>query len=261
MTKQYLEQIQFILEKGETEDLQSAISLVSFHLECSEDKNAELKKILDGVRKNIPIPYIIGYTQIFGLKIIINRDVLNPGPETITLIEKTSESIIKNHSVQVLDLCTGSGAVAVTLASRCNVQITATDISEKALSIARLNALTNNTVINFKQGDLFEPVKGLKFDVLTSNPPYVKSGVINLLPGYVRNFAPVTAIDGGSDGLFFHKAILSEAKDFFNPGGCLFIECEDDQDREVEKIAIKNGWKIKERFPNRHKKIRGFRLE
>ena len=107
---------------------------------------------------------------------------------------------------------------------------------------------------------MFETVKGMKFDVIITNPPYVKSSDIPLLPGFVRDFAPITAIDGGNDGLFFHKAIMSGAKGFLCSGGCLFIECEDDQDKEIEDIAIRSDWEIKEKFPNRHGKIRGFRL-
>ncbi|MFA5248231.1 MAG: HemK/PrmC family methyltransferase [Patescibacteria group bacterium] len=216
--------------------------------------------MLDGVSRNVPIPYIIGYTQICGLNISINRDVLNPGPETVTLIRKTSEYIIKNQASRVLDLCTGSGVVAIVLASMCKATTTATDISEKALAIAKLNAQDNGVKINFILGDLFEPVKGMKFDVITSNPPYVKSSALNLLPEFVRDFAPLTAIDGGADGLFFHRAIMMRAKNFLLSGGSLFIECEDDQDKDVEEIAINFNWEIKERFPNRHQKIRGFRL-
>jgi len=260
MKRPWLKLIRSLLEKGETEDLQSALDLVSFHLDWCEDWDVELEKILDGVSKNMPIPYIIGYTQICGLKISISRDVLNPGPETVTLIKKTSEHINKKHASQILDLCTGSGAVAVVLASKCKADVTATDISEKALALAKLNAIANGVDINFKQGDLLEPAKGMVFDVITSNPPYVKSGVIDSLPRFVRDFAPLKAIDGGADGLFFHKAIMSGAKDFLHSGGSLFLECEDDQDGEVEDVATKFGWEIKEKFPNRHGKIRGFRL-
>jgi len=260
MKRSWLEQIRSLLEKGETEDLQSALDLVSFHLDWCEDWDVELEKILNGVSKNIPIPYIIGYTQICGLKILISRDVLNPGPETVTLIEKTSEYVNRNHVSQALDLCTGSGAVAVVLASKCKVDITATDISEKALALAKLNAAANGVDINFKQGDLFEPAKGQVFDVIISNPPYVKSGAIDSLPRFVRDFAPLKAIDGGVNGLFFHRAIMLKAKDFLRLNGSLFLECEDDQDKEIEDIAIKSGWEIKEIFTNRHGKIRGFRL-
>jgi release factor glutamine methyltransferase len=260
MKRLWLEQIRSHLEKGEIEDLQSALGLASFHLDCCEEGDVELVKIIDGINKNIPIPYIIGYTQICGLKIVINKNVLNPGPETVTLIEKTSEYINRNYTSQVLDLCTGSGAVASVLASKCKADIIATDISEKALALAKLNSIANGVNINFKQGDLFEPVKGMVFDVITSNPPYVKSGAISSLPRFVRDFAPLKAIDGGEDGLFFHRAIMLRAKEFLHPGGSLFLECEDGQDGEIENLAINFGWQIKEKFPNRHGKIRGFRL-
>ncbi len=260
MRKAWLKQIQPLLKKTETEDLQGALALISFHLGHSRYKEKELESILDGIRRNIPIPYIIGYTLVCGLKIIINKDVLNPGPETVTLIEKAGE-YINNHSLlRILDLCTGSGAIAVVLAKKCNVDVVATDISTKVLAVAKLNAVENEVDINFLQGNLFAPVNGMVFGAIITNPPYVKSGAINQLPGFVRNFAPLTAINGGEDGLFFHKTILTQARDFLCLGGSLFTECEDNQDAEVEELAIKSGWKIGERFPNKQGKIRGFRL-
>ena len=260
MRKVWLKQIQSLLKKAETEDLQGALALISFHLDHASYREKELESILDGIRKNIPIPYIIGYTLVCGLKIIINRDVLNPGPETVTLIERAGEYINRRPLPRILDLCTGSGSIAVVLAKKCSVDVVATDISAKALAVARRNAVENEVDVNFLQGNLFAPVNGMVFGAIITNPPYVKSGAINQLPGFVRNFAPLTAINGGEDGLFFHKTILTQARDFLCPGGSLFTECEDNQDAEVEEIAINTGWKICERFPNKQGKIRGFRL-
>ncbi|PJA88557.1 MAG: peptide chain release factor N(5)-glutamine methyltransferase [Candidatus Moranbacteria bacterium CG_4_9_14_3_um_filter_36_9] len=260
MKEVWRKKIQSLLERGETEDLQGALALVSFHIDHSENKEVELEVVLSGIGDGIPIPYIIGYTLICGLKIFISRDVLNPGPETVTLIEKARECVVKHDSSRILDLCTGSGAVAIVLAQICSGNIIATDISEKALAIAKLNASENKVVINFMHGDLFGPVRGMVFDSIITNPPYVKSGAINLLPKFVRDFAPLTAIDGGDDGLFFHRAIISRAKGFLRPGGSLFIECEDNQDKEIEALAVKFGWEIRESFPNRHGNIRGFML-
>jgi release factor glutamine methyltransferase len=258
MRESWIKKLRSLLEKGETEDLKSTLALASFHIDHSKCKEKELRLILDGIGRNIPVPHIIGYTLVCGLKISLNKDVLNPGPETVALIEMASEYIIKYHSSQILDLCTGSGAVAIVLARKCSGNIVATDISEKALAIAKLNASENKVAINFMHGDLFEPVRGMVFDVIITNPPYVKSGAINLLPGFVRDFAPLTAIDGGDDGLFFHRAILSGAKDFLRQGGSLFVECEDDQDKEVEELAIKSGWETRKKLTNRHGNTRGF---
>lgn len=260
MKKTWFKKIQSLLQKGETEDIESALELVSFHIDHSANKDAELITILDGISKKIPIPYIIGYTLVCGIKISISRDVLNPGPETVTLIKMARKWIAKNNSPKILDLCTGSGAVAITLARSCGGNIIATDISEKALEIARRNAVDNNVAVRFINGDLFEPVVGEKFDLVVTNPPYVKSSAISSLPGFVRDFAPITAIDGGDDGLFFHRAILSKAKGFLYSGGSLFIECEDNQDKDLERLAQQFGWEISERFPNRHGNIRGYRL-
>lgn len=258
MKKEWLEKIHLLLEENETEDLQSALALVSFHFDNCECNDVEFEAILSGITNNVPIPYIIGYTLICGSRIIINKDVLNPGPETVTLIEMAIEYANNYPLNQVLDLCTGSGAVAISLAKKCNAAITATDISVNALAVARLNASENKVGIDFLQGDLFEPVRGMVFDIIITNPPYVKTGEINKLPGFVRNYAPITAINGGEDGLFFHRAILSGARNFISPGGSLFMECEDRQDVDVEELAIEFGWEVKKRFPNKHGNIRGF---
>jgi len=261
MRKGWFNNLQSLLERGETEDLESALVLASFHIDHSAEKGVALKLILDGVGKNIPIPYIIGYTLICGVKITISKDVLNPGPETVSLIKEAVKCISKSSSPKILDLCTGSGTVAVTLARRCKgSNVTATDISEKALVIAKGNASENKVVVDFLLGNLFEPVTGKKFDFIVTNPPYVKSDAVCLLPSFVRDFAPLTAIDGGKDGLFFHRAILSQAKRFLHSDGSLFIECEDNQDKDVEKLALQFGWEINSRFPNRHGKVRGYRL-
>ena len=254
------ELLRIIIVNREFEDNERELDLAIYHINKSRKPMEEYDRLAEGLKKGIPVSCIIGYTLIGDVPIKINRNVLNPGPETVMLIGKAVNYIIRLKSKTVLDLCTGSGAVAVTVAKKCRTKVVATDISKKALEIAKHNASENKVTVDFRLGDLLETVRGMMFDVIITNPPYVKSGAIASLPRFVRDFAPLTAIDGGADGLFFHRAIMSGAKDLLRSGGSLFIECEDDQDKEIEGIAIKSGWEIKEKFPNKHGKIRGFRL-
>lgn len=256
----YVEAIESSILHGTFEDNSRELQLALHHLERSDTPDDECQKLVKGLEKGIPIPYIIGYTLVCGLKILINRDVLNPGPETITLIKAVMGYASKRGSIDILDLCTGSGAIAVLLAKSYGAKVTAIDISEKALALAKENAAENGVDITFLRGDLFEPVRGMAFDVIVVNPPYVKSGSIEFLPKFVRDFAPTIAIDGGKDGLFFHKAILAEAKNHLNRNGSLFIECEDDQSEDVEKIAAEFSWTAMQRFHNRHGQVRGFQF-
>lgn len=258
--QKFLESLKKIIINKEFEDNERELNLAIYHINKSRKPMKDYEYMAKGLKKGIPVSYIIGYTLIGDVPIRINKNVLNPGPETLTLIGKAIDYVIDSKSETVLDLCTGSGAIAVSVAKKCKTKVVATDISKKALAIAKLNASENKVVIDFKFGDLFDPVRGMVFNAIISNPPYVKSGAIDLLPGFVRNFAPLKAIDGGVDGLFFHKAIMSGAKDFLHSDGSLFIECEDNQDKEVEEIAIKTGWEIKDKFPNRKGNIRGFKL-
>lgn len=260
MNRKHEKQIRSLLEKGETEDLSRELSLSLYHIENSNNPEKSFTSIISGLKKSIPIPHIIGYTLVDDIPIIIDKYVLHPGPETVILIKKAIEYINRSEVQSVLDLCTGSGAVAVSVAKRCKATVVATDISSQALQIARLNASQNNVAVSFLQGDMFQPVAGRIFKIIISNPPYVKTAAIKSLPHFVRNFAPKITIDGGSDGLLFHKIILSKAKRFLSTHGCLFLECEDGQDIEIIDLCSAFRWEVEDKYPNRYGNIRGFRL-
>jgi release factor glutamine methyltransferase len=252
--------LQTILKQGVFEDIEKELSLATYHLKKSKFFEEEFGKLVNGLEQNKPVSHIIGYTFVCSVPIIINQNVMHPGPETITLIEKVVQYIKTTDTTDVLDLCAGSGAIAIVIAKSCGAMVTAVDISEFALKVAEINMVANKVQVEFLQGDLFQPVKNRLFDVIVSNPPYTKTDEISRLPSFIRDFNPQIAIDGGVDGLFFHKEILQESRVFLRPKGVLFLECKDDQDKEIIDLCEEYHWRVKDKHPNRHNKIRSFEL-
>lgn len=183
-----------------------------------------------------PLQQVFGYTDFYGLKIKVNSDVLCPRPETEYLVLEVNNLIKENNFQNVLDLCTGSGAIALVL-KRDNpqVNVTASDISEKALMVAKQNAEDNNLWVEFVTSNLFDKVNG-EFDIIVSNPPYIKNEVIGTLDPEVRFFEPLIALDGGKDGLDFYRAIVKDAKNHLKIGGILAFEIGYDQKDSVVDI-------------------------
>ncbi|NQT75886.1 MAG: peptide chain release factor N(5)-glutamine methyltransferase [Candidatus Omnitrophica bacterium] len=203
-----------------------------------------------------PLQYIAGREQFMGLDFIVNKDVLIPRPETEILVNEVLDLLSATRytlyaSPKILDLCTGSGNIAISLAKMIEgAQIIATDISVSALDTARKNASIHGVdkQIEFYQGDLFQalPVdKRYKFDIIVCNPPYVKRADIDFLQEEVR-CEPHHALDGGIDGLDFYRRLAETAQDFLAPGGSLFLEMGFDQAQDVANIFnSKRAFKIK----------------
>ncbi len=186
-----------------------------------------------------PLQQVFGYTDFYGMKINVNTDVLCPRPETEYLVEQVSKLISANNYESVLDLCTGSGAIALVIKrDNPSVLVTASDKEEKALMVAKQNAEENNLQVEFVSSDLFENING-EFDIIVSNPPYIKSDVIKTLSPEVRFFEPLTALDGGEDGLYFYREIVKGVKNHLKIGGILAFEIGYDQKDSVIDI-IKN---------------------
>ncbi|MDD6926867.1 MAG: peptide chain release factor N(5)-glutamine methyltransferase [bacterium] len=180
-----------------------------------------------------PLAYILGNSDFYGYIIDVNENVLIPRPETEELVMHAIKEI-KPES-KVLDLCTGSGAIAVAVQKKTNANVFASDISEKALCIARKNAETNKAAITFVQSDLFENIDDT-FDFILTNPPYILSDEIDNLQPEVKNFEPRIALDGGRDGLDFYRKIASEAKEKLNENGVIFAEFGIGQAEGLRKI-------------------------
>lgn len=195
----------------------------------------KLKKYIELRKKRIPLQQILGYTEFMGLKFRVTEDVLCPRQDTEILVEQVLKEI--NPSTRVLDLCTGSGCIAVSLAKLGKVDVTATDISEKALSVAAENAELNDASVHFFRGDLYEALPSEeKYDIIVSNPPYIRTSVIDTLEPEVRDHEPLIALDGTADGLEFYRRIISLASNYLNSNGSVFFEIGYDQGDAVTDL-------------------------
>ena len=196
-----------------------------------------IKKLIEGV----PLQHITHQQEFMKLMFYVDENVLIPRSDTEILVEEVIKLAKSINAKKILDLCTGSGAIAVSLAKYIEgSQITATDISRKALSIAKLNA-TNNDVedrITFVSSDLFQNISEEKYDIVVSNPPYIKRKVIKTLDEEVKR-EPIIALDGGNDGLDFYKKIIGNAYQYLKYKGYLCLEIGYDQKDEVIDLINK----------------------
>lgn len=198
-----------------------------------------IKKLIEGV----PLQHITKSQEFMKLNFYVDQDVLIPRPDTEILVEEVIKIAKKVGAKKILDLCTGSGAIAVSLAKYIpNSKLTGVDISSKALRIAKLNARNNNVEdrITFISSNLFDNVPEEKYDIIVSNPPYIKSKIIRTLNKDVQN-EPKIALDGGFDGLDFYRKIIKKADEYLKFGGFLCLEIGFDQREEVMKLIEEEG--------------------
>ena len=203
-------------------------------------KQTDYMRYIDKIINGKPIQYITNEQEFMKLKFYVDENVLIPQPDTEILVEKVIDEF-KDKEVKILDLCTGSGAIAVSLAKYIKKSnIIATDISNKAIQIAKLNSEKNlvHKKIKFILSDMFKNIKNNTFDLIVSNPPYVKTDVINNLEKSVQN-EPNIALDGGEDGLKFYKIIAENAYKFLNNNGKLYLEIGFDQKENVINLLQK----------------------
>lgn len=206
----------------------------------SADQQEQYLNMLALREKRIPLQHILGKAWFYGREFFVSGDVLIPRPDTEILVEEALRVIRPGDSV--LDVCTGSGCILLTLACEQKLQAAlGTDISAKALEVAEKNRLHLQQDIQaeslaFARGDLLEPAAGRRFDVIVSNPPYICSGVIADLAPEVRDHDPRLALDGGEDGLDFYRRIADGAGEHLVPGGSIFLEIGYDQAEAVKRI-------------------------
>jgi release factor glutamine methyltransferase len=213
---------------------------------------------VDGLREFIkrrgqrePLQHIVGSTSFCGFEIVVNRDVLIPRPETEVLAERgwtflNQLSTLNAQPSTVLDFGTGSGCLAIALASKCPAaEVYAIDISPEALALARQNAARHGVAerIRFLQGDGFAAApEGAQFDLIISNPPYIPSGEIALLQAEVRDYDPHRALDGGVDGLDYGRRLAAECAPFLKPDGRVMLEFGDGQAEGLREIFQRQLW-------------------
>ena len=243
--------------------------ILKYKDEINDKKVEEFRKLLKKLENGIPIQYIINNQEFMGLNFYVDENVLIPQPDTEILVEEVikycnelrnnesedketnkdyKENIekepiinkedknINKKTINILDLCTGSGIIGISIYKYLeNVEIYASDISQKALNIAEKNTNLNNAKINFINSDMFENIHIKDFDIIVSNPPYIESKVIESLSKEVQN-EPKLALDGGEDGLKFYRCILENAKDYLRKNGAIFLEIGYDQKEKIEEI-------------------------
>lgn len=199
-------------------------------------ESKKIKAIIDERLTGRPLWYIIGDTEFYGCKIKVDERALIPRPETEMLAELTVKSV--EDGFKVLDMCTGSGCIAVSVAKNCadkRVSVTAADLSDAAIMLAKENAQLNGVKVDFVQSDLFRSVRG-RFNIIVCNPPYIKSGDIPNIQKEVREYEPKIALDGGEDGLEFYRRIAKSVRSYLARDGILLLECGEGQTEEILKL-------------------------
>ena len=220
----------------------------------------EYFKLLDIRSSGVPLQHITGVQDFMGLEFAVNEHVLIPRQDTETLVEDALDVINKNElrgeqlsikakkEFDVLDLCCGSGAIGVSLAALCpKVKVTCSDLSKDAIAVAKQNAakLAGGKKVNFEEGNLLMPFKGRfknkKFDMIISNPPYIKTSVIPTLQKEVRDHEPMMALDGGASGLDFYRQIIADAAGCLKKEGVLMFEIGHDQREDLCALLEETG--------------------
>lgn len=181
--------------------------------------------------KHIPLDKIIGYTDFMDIRIPFSKHTLTPRQETEIMVDEIVRKY-KGYKPSVLDLCSGSGCIGISIAKALNTQVMLADISKKANKEALRNAKINGTNVNILHSNLFDNIP-TKFDIIISNPPYIKRKDLKGLEIEVRDFDPRISLDGGEDGLDFYRKIIEKAPNYLNEGGVLCLEIGIDQSKDI----------------------------
>lgn len=238
----------------------TGLDKVGLFLRANEEVDEETEKkymeLIDKRVQRIPLQHITGTQEFMGHTFKVDPHVLIPRQDTETLVEEAAKTIQNTPARKltfmeklrgskewdVLDLCCGSGAIGISLAKICsNIKVTASDISPEAIAIAAENAASLRAKIKFVEGDMFKPFNGKKFDMIVTNPPYIRTAMISILQEEVKNHEPLAALDGGRDGLNFYRIIVKEAAEHLKPEGFLMMEIGHDQGEDLRKMLKDDG--------------------
>ena len=211
--------------------------------EIKEELLAELEDVLKQREQRVPLQYLMGECEFMGYDFYVDERVLIPRQDTECLVELAVESIRKKSTkVKVLDLCTGSGCIGISVSKLCpDTEVTLADISDGALTVAQKNAQNLSADVTLIKGNLFENIEG-RFDYILSNPPYIPSEVIEGLMPEVKEHEPRLALDGEADGLSFYRKIIDEAPDYLNPDGRIYFEIGAEQGEDLTRLMNERGF-------------------
>ncbi len=196
--------------------------------EVGEDKEKEIVEKCELRKNNVPVDKIFNKAYFYGLEFKVNNNVLSPRPESEMLVESALKYIHENNYKSVLDLCTGSGCLAISIKKNAGVDVTASDVSTKALTVAQENAKKLSAEINFVHSNMFEKIEN-SFDLIVTNPPYIDSDEIKQLDEEVKNNDPHLALDGGELGLKYYNIIHDNLRKHLNDNGMIIMEIGEDQ--------------------------------
>ena len=215
-----------------------------FYLHEEEELKAEEQREYEIALKkraeHVPLQYIVGAQEFMGLSFKVNSNVLIPRQDTETLVGEALK--VCESGMRVLDLCTGSGCVIISLQKNApGIVATASDISKQALLVAKENGKMHEADVEWVRSDLFDNIAGT-YDLIVSNPPYIPTSTISELMPEVRDFEPFDALDGREDGLYFYREIVEKSREYLNQGGYLFFEIGCDQGEAVSSLMEENGF-------------------
>ncbi|MFL2100318.1 peptide chain release factor N(5)-glutamine methyltransferase [Desemzia sp. FAM 23991] len=212
--------------------------VLHLHEEMPSDVKRQLLADIAEYGGGRPLQHILGYEWFYGLKFKVTHNTLIPRPETEEIVDRFLQQTKQKSSLKVLDIGTGTGAIAITIKKeRPQYEVTATDLSAKALAVAKENAETNKVSVRFREGDLTHPVESEKFDVILSNPPYIGEDEKDVMDQSVLDYEPPMALFAENKGLLIYQRLATELPQLLLPNGQIYLE-----------IGYKQGQKVKELF-------------
>ena len=211
-----------------------------------EDEEKYFSLIEKHIREDVPLSHLVGFEYFYDRKFKVTKDVLSPRMETEELIYKVVDYVktTKNNNLRILDLCTGSGIIAITLKKELNqflIDVVASDISEEAIEVAKENAQFHDATIKFIQSDIFDNIDE-KFDIIVSNPPYIDRKDEVTMQDNVLKYDPHLALFAEEEGMYFYRNIVEKASSYLNDNGVIFFEIGYDQKEKIIKLADMNGY-------------------
>ena len=219
----------------------------SFSEQLSQENEEKYFSLIEKhIKEDVPLSHLVGFEYFYDRKFKVTKDVLSPRMETEELIYRVVEYVksTKKNNLKILDLCTGSGIIAITLKkelSQFSIDVVASDISEEAIKVAKENAQSHDATIKFIKSDIFNNIDD-KFDIIVSNPPYIDRKDEVTMQDNVLKYDPHLALFAEEEGMYFYRKIIEQANDYLNENGVMFFEIGYDQKDKIIKLADMNGF-------------------